>query len=450
MHELTKNCEGTRRRDFLQVGLGACFGLGLADLARLQAATDGAGNRARSGPSATAQRCIVLFLDGGPSHYETFDPKPEAPEGVRGEFKPIGTNVPGLQICETLPKLAAIADKYAVLRSVAHNDPNHGGGNHFMMTGTPTPIPVNCGAHVSFHPSLGSVVSAQQGAVRPGVPAYVAMPKQTRSGGPNFLGARHAPFQIGGDPNSKGYRVRDVVLPKGISESRAGTRRELRAALDRMQRARDGQAADPTVNFDSYVDQAFDLITSQDAQRAFDISQESDAVRDLYGRHDVGQRLLLARRLLEVGVRFVTVLWGGWDHHTNIFKSYQSKVMPRLDEALSGLLTDLESRRMLDDTLVLCFGEFGRTPKVNSNAGRDHWPHSMSVFAAGGGVPGGQAIGATDSKGFYADRNVYSPQDLAASVYTKLGIDPRHHLHTNTGRPIQIVPGGRPISELFA
>jgi len=443
-----RNCEGVGRRDFLKLGVGAFLGLGFVDLIQ-QRAMARAAVLAAGGSSPANVNCILIWLDGGPSHYESFDPKPDAPTDIRGELKQIPTSVPGVHFCEVIPKLAKTFDKFTVLRSVCHKDPNHGGGNHYMMTGAPTPVPVGCGAFVTFHPSFGSVVSWKRG-IRSGLPAYMTMPEMSRSGGPNFLGAKHAPFLIKGSPSSKDFRVRDVVLPSEISSGRAVSRQQLRQSLDRLQRFADKAAEDPAVNFDSYYQQGLNLVTSPMAQAAFDISKEPDDVRDFYGQNDFGQRLLLARRLVEVGVSFITCYSGGWDHHTNIFTSYKGSQVANLDQGISALITDLDRRGMLESTLVFCLGEFGRTPKVNKDAGRDHWPHAMSILAAGAGIPGGQIVGATDAKGYYASENVHSPEDFAASLYTKMGIEPHLHLHTNTGRPIQLVNGGRLMKELFA
>src|SRR6266853_2524106 len=230
MNELRSNCAGMARRDFLQLGLGAAMGLGFTDLLRCRAAAAEVAGK----PGPRQINCILIWMDGGPTHYESFYPKPDAPKEIRGEFKAIPTSIPGVQFCEIIPNLAKVAHKLTVVRSICHKDPNHGGGNHYMMTGAPTPVPVGCGAFVTFHPSFGSMVSYDRG-VRSGLPAYMAMPSNTRSGGPNFLGGQHAPFVIGGDPNAKGFQVRDVVLPTAISEGRAHTRRDLRTALDRME-----------------------------------------------------------------------------------------------------------------------------------------------------------------------------------------------------------------------
>jgi len=440
----SRNCNGVGRRDFLQLGLPALTGLGMMPLTQLQA---------KPGRSAGFQpgdnvNCILIWLDGGPSHYETFDPKPDAPKEIRGEFGTTPTSIPGVHFSEHVPKLAKMADKFSVVRSICHNDPNHGGGNHYLMTGRPTPVPVNCGARVTFHPSFGSVVSHHRG-LRHGMPAYMSLPQQSRSGGPYFLGAEHSPFVISSDPNSSSFRVRDVVLPKEISEGRASTRRQLRQSLDRMKRYADKVMEDPTIDFDNFYAQGIDLIGSPKAQEAFDISSEDAELRDRYGRTSMGQRMLLARRLVEVGVSFVTVYYGGWDHHEKIFPKLKDNHLPQIDDGVSALIADLEDRGMLETTLVLLLGEFGRTPKINNRAGRDHWPNAMSVLMAGAGVPGGTIVGATDSKGYYASENVYSPEDFAATLYTKMGIDPHRMYSNHVGRPTQLVNGGRLIKELF-
>ena len=442
---LTHNCAGLPRRDFLQLGVG---GLGLAGLLQARALAGPALSRGSARPGDRVN-CIMIWLDGGPSHYETFDPKPDAPAEIRGALGTIPTAVSGLRFSEAVPELAKVAGKVTVVRSICHKDPNHGGGNHYMMTGARTPVPVACGASVTFHPSFGSVVSHHRG-LRHGLPAYVSLPRVSRSGGPNFLGGKNAPFVIGGNPQDKSFQVRDVVLPADISEGRAASRRELRASLDRMRRHTDRLAEDPAVNFDQYFQQGVDLVLSPRAQAAFDLNREDATVRDAYGRHDFGQRLLLARRLVEVGVSWLTVYSGGWDHHTKLFDAYRGEQVRKLDQGVAALINDLDARGLLDTTLVLLLGEFGRTPKVNKDAGRDHWPHAMSVLMAGAGVPRGQVVGATDAKGYHASENIYRPEDFAASIYTKMGVDPAQMLHTNTGRPVQLVNNGRLIKELFA
>ncbi len=442
MTTLHRNCNGVSRRDFLQVGLGGLMGVGFTDLLRMKASAS------LNSPREKNINCIMIWLDGGPSHIDTFDPKPDAPPEMRGTFKTIPTCVPGVHFSETVPELAKCFDKFTVVRSICHKDPNHGGGNHYLMTGSPTPVPVGCGASVTFHPSFGSMVSFDRG-VRNGLPAYMAMPSNTRSGGPNFLGGQHAPFVIGGDPNAANFEVRDVMVPSEISLGRAASRRDLRAALDQMQRINDKVVEDPAVVFDRFYEQSFDLVASSKAQAAFDINREDAKVRDLYGRHDFGQRMLMARRLVEVGVSWVTVNSGGWDDHKKLFESYNGNRMKHFDQGLSALLTDLHTRGLLDSTLVVCLGEFGRTPKINKDVGRDHWPFAMSVVMAGAGVPGGQIVGATDAKGYHASESVYHPEDFASSLYTKMGIDPHQILETNAGRPMHLVNQGHLIKELF-
>ena len=445
MSVFNTNCNGVSRRDFLQLGLGGSVGAGLSSLLRMKASAAATSN----GSAKKDINCILVWLDGGPSHYETFDPKPNAPSGIRGEFGTIPTSVPGVHFSEVVPHMAKVADKVSIIRSIAHTDPNHGGGNHYMMTGAPTPVPVSCGAVVTFHPSFGSMVSYDRG-IRGGLPAYMSLPRVSRSGGPNFLGGEHAPFVVDGNPNDMKFRVRDVVLPKNVGEPRAASRRDLRKALDRLTRFTDAAAKDPAVTFDQYYEQGVDLVTSPRAQEAFDIFNEPESTRDKFGRNDLGQRLLMARRLVEVGVSFVTVYYGGWDNHTGLFERFKGSFMSKLDQGVGALVNDLDERGMMDKTLLVVLGEFGRTPKINKDAGRDHWPHAMSVLMAGAGVPRGGIIGATDSKGYYASENVYRPEDFAASLYTKLGIDPHQILHKSSGRPVQLVNNGRLIKEIFA
>jgi hypothetical protein len=396
--------------------------------------------------------CILIWMDGGPTHFETFDPKPEAPVEIRGEFQPINTNVAGIQICEHLPQLASIANKYAIVRSVCHNQGNHGAGNHYMMTGAPPRIPVGCGAFVSFHPSLGSVAAKERPAPH-GLPPYFSMPSMSRSGGPNFLGAKYAPFVVGGDPNNKHFRVRDVELPNGITDDRFGARRDLRHLVDRLPRFSDPATADPVVAVDEFFQQGVELITTPEAQKAFDIQTESDATRDAYGRNSFGQRALLARRLVEAGVPFVTLYDGGWDHHSDLFGALKTR-LPSWDQTVAALINDLDQRGLLETTMVIALGEFGRTPKIStlpgqSKPGRDHWANAMSILFAGGGTPGGQVIGATDRQGHSACERILSPENFVSTVYLKMGIDPDKVYYTPSGRPTHLVSDPTPIKELM-
>ena len=440
------NCEGFTRRDCLRLGLGTMVGGGLVDVLRLrgQAAQE-------SGREAPAKACILIWMDGGPTHFETFDPKPDAPAEIRGEFGPIATEVPGVHYSEHMTRLASILDKYAMIRSIRHNQGNHGAGNHYMMTGAPPRIPVGCGAFVSFHPSMGSVAAHELGG-RNSIPPYFSMPQMSRSGGPNFLGAKYSPFVVADDPNRANFRVRDVAIPKDLLGDRFNKRADLRSLVDKMKRINDEAAGDPVNALDEYYRQGYDLVMSKEAQSAFDISQEDEKTRDRYGRNQLGQRCLLARRLVEGGVPFVTVYDGGWDSHSNIFNGMRKR-LPNWDASVAALIEDLDERGLLDSTLVLALGEFGRTPKLSTlsgqtTPGRDHWANAMSVLMAGGKTPGGTVVGATDRKGHSAIERVLSPENFVSTVYSKLGIDPDKILYTPQGRPTHLVSDPTPIREL--
>lgn len=436
-----RNCQGITRRDTLQLGLAGLVAGGFSGALRAAAATE----QSKIRRQATA--CILIWMDGGPSHYETFDPKPEAPSEFRGEFATVETRIAGIHYSQHMQRLAKIADKTAVIRSIRHDQGNHGAGNHYMMTGAPPRIPVGCGAFVSFHPSMGSAV-ARECPAPPGLPGYFSMPEMSRSGGPNFLGAQYAPFVVSDDPNSANFRIRDVAIPRGLAEGRFFGRKDLRQKVDRLQRISDEAAADPVRDVDKFYHQGYELVTSKDAQRAFDIHQESENVRARYGRNGFGQRALLARRLVEAGVPFITLYDGGWDHHTKLFDSY-NKRMPAWDATVATLIEDLADRGLLDTTLVVALGEFGRTPQINKDAGRDHWANAMSVLFAGGGTPGGQVVGATDNKGFSAIERVLSPENFVSTIYTKLGMDPDKIYYSQEGRPIHLVSDPAPIQELM-
>jgi hypothetical protein len=438
------NCERLTRRDCLQLGLGALLGGGLVDALRVRGQAAEAAGAGKNRPTS----CILIWMDGGPSHYETFDPKPSAPVEIRGEYKPIATKLPGVHFSHHMTRLAAMAEKLAIVRSIRHDQGNHGAGNHYMMTGAPTRIPVGCGAFVSFHPSLGSVTAYERGASINGLPTYFSIPRMSRSGGPNFLGAKYAPFVVPDNPSQKDFRVRDVALPRGLEDARYADRRDLRTKVDRFLRITEKAAADPVNALDEYYEQGYNLVSSAEAQKAFDINSEPDKVRDAYGRNPFGQRALLARRLVEAGVPFVTLYEGGWDHHEGIFNELNKK-LPPFEGTIATLIEDLAERGLLDSTLVVALGEFGRTPKVNNRGGRDHWSNAMSVMFAGCGTPGGQVIGATDSRGYSATERILSPENFAATVYTKLGIDPGKIYYAPNGRPAHLVSDPTPISELM-
>jgi Protein of unknown function (DUF1501) len=437
---LHHNCEGFTRRDCLRLGLAGLFGGGLVGALRSTAC-------AAVNPARQAKACILIWMDGGPSHYETFDPKPDAPQEFRGQFDAIATKTPGVRFSQNMRRLAATSDKFAVIRSIRHDQGNHGAGNHYMMTGAPPRIPVGCGAFVSYHPSLGSAVARECGAP-PGLPAYFSMPEMSRSGGPNFLGARYAPFVVEENPDNPNFRVRDVAIPRELTEGRFQGRKDLRKLVDRMQRIQDDAAADPVRDMDQFYQQGYSLVLSKDAQKAFDVHSEPAKTRERYGRTGFGQRALLARRLVEAGVPFITLYDGGWDHHTDLFNAF-NKRMPAWDNTVATLIEDLSERGLLDTTMVIALGEFGRTPQINKDAGRDHWSNAMSVFFAGGRTPGGQAVGATDAKGFAAIERVLSPENCASTIYTKLGIDPDKMYYTREGRPVHLVSDPTPIRELM-
>jgi hypothetical protein len=432
------NCAGKSRRDFLKIGALAGMGLALPDMIRMREAAAAQGK--------TPANVIFLFLDGGPSHLETFDMKPDAPAEIRGDFKPMETNVSGIRICELLPKTAKVMNLFTILRSVSHNDSNHSAGNHFMTTGQPTPIPVGCGSSVSYHPAMGAFASHERQVPR-GMPSYVVLGGGMRSAGPNFLGPAHGPLVVGGYPEGDDFKVKDVTLPGGIDQARLDARRGLLSQIDRLQREAES-TNDPARALDSNGAKAYDLITSPAAKAAFDIAKEDAKTREMYGRRShFGQQCLLARRLVEAGVPWVSIGWGGWDHHFNIF-SDMKKMLPTLDEAYSALLTDLKQRGSLDNTVVVLLGEMGRTPKINSGPGRDHWGPGMSIAIAGGGIPGGTVVGATEPDGSVPSERALTPQDLAVTLFHKMGIDYRKEFHNELGRPLPMINGGEVIKEL--
>jgi hypothetical protein len=429
-------CDGVTRREALRVGGLTALGLTLPDLFRLRA--DAKTPRAKS--------CILVWLDGGPSHLETFDLKPDAPAEVRGPFRPIPTTVPGVQVCELLPNTARVADRIAVVRSVTSPLGEHGLANHYLMTGyKPSPV--------LDYPSYGAVVSHTRGG-RPTLPSYVAVPDYRPTAGSGFLGAAARPFAVGGDPAKPDFRVRDLDFYPGVTAGRVERRRAFVSQLDRFQRATE---ADPPAS-DPEFEQAYRLATSPEAKRAFDLSDEKPAVRVRYGPRTLGQSCLLARRLVERGVGFVTVNHTGWDTHGDLVLRLKegyagAKVgvglIPTFDLAFAALVGDLGERGLLDETLVVAMGEFGRTPKVNTQGGRDHWPRAFSVALAGGGVKGGQVVGASDRVGESPSDRPVTPADLARTIYTLLGVDPDRELHTADGRPVQVNQGGKVVGELL-
>jgi hypothetical protein len=437
----TRFCDGVSRRDFLRIGaLG--FGtscLSLTDVLRAEA---------RDGTSSPHKAVINIFLAGGPAHQDTFDLKPDAPAEVRGEFRPIATNVPGIQVGEHLPRTARHMDKFALIRSFRHHNSDHGAADHYILTGYFPQAGFNPGLKPNNQrPAHGSVIARKLGPRGP-VPPYVCLPKMHPSAGPAYLGAACAPFVIEADPNAPDFSVPDVVPPPGLAADRLDARKQLLAEVDRFQKAAEARANRDAQAVGVFREKAFALMTSPEAKKAFDIHAEPEKLRDEYGRSSLGQSCLMARRLVEAGVRCVTIDHSNWDTHDNNFATLKRDLLPALDAALSALFRDLADRGLLDSTLVLVTGEFGRTPRINKNAGRDHWGFCQSVLLAGAGVRGGQVYGSSDAHAAYAAEQPVSPDDLAATVFHTLGIPLEHELRDAQGRPLPLCTG-RPVLGLF-
>jgi Protein of unknown function (DUF1501) len=450
-HDFLQTANLTRRQ-WLKVGGLGLSGLSLAQLLQLEAQANSRGLR------PPARSVILLFQFGGPSHLDTFDPKPAAPREIRGEFAPIATRVPGIQFSEHLPRLAGIADKFALVRSVQHNRANHNPGAYYSLTGRePLSDRVTANASAVDFPHPGSVV-AYLDRRRAQVPPFVALPTMIADGPfrtpgefAGFLGKMYDPLWVLRNPNRKDFNVDELSLPPEVSNGRLADRRTILHELDAQSRLADQLAAVQGMN--AYQSRAADLLTSPATRKAFAIHDESDKLRDRYGRTTYGQSVLLARRLVEAGVRFVTVYYSpgidGWDTHAANFKILKGSRLPHTDETVSALLEDLDSRGLLQETLVYWTGDFGRTPRINRNAGRDHWPPCQTVLMAGGGIPGGQVYGASDRIGAYPRENPVRPDDITATVFRALGFAPDSLIHDQLGRPMPI-SAGQPIPALFA
>ncbi len=453
----SKYCDGLSRRSFLQIGMAGMGSLGLADILRASQ-----GSAAGGGPAATKRgtSVILLWLDGGPSHIDTYDMKPDAPAEVRGIWSPIRSNVPGMEMTELFPLQARIADKFSVLRSMHHNNGDHFTGGHYMLTGKGG---VSGAANAGKHPFIGAAAVKMTGARQAGMPAHVAVPHAMSIGlrpgyfGGNYLGKQYDPFDTGGDPNGATFKVQNLTQVPGLDLPRLQNRRSLLSAMDNLRREIDGSGALEAA--DKFDTQAYELVTGKRAIDAFDISKESDQVRDRYGRHSWGQSTLLARRLVEAGTTFVTVHSGGWDHHWDLQKGYHRN-LPMIDQMTSALLEDLSARGLLDTTMVLLCGEFGRTPKMNDGGnggpagsmgtpGRDHWGNALSVLIAGGGVKGGRMIGTTDARGERPKDRPLKPGDLHATIFQVLGVDRNLAFNDFSGRPTRVIEEGEVIHELF-
>jgi hypothetical protein len=389
--------------------------------------------------------CILLWLQGGISHIDSFDPKPEAPQEIRGEFAAIQTNVPGIKLCDPLPRLAQHQDKYSILRSLNPRNGTHGVADAYMLTGHPFNPALT-------YPAFGAVVAKENGDRR-SMPPYVqvgtSIDQKYGGGAAGFLGDQYNPFILPGDASSANFSVRDVVLPGGIDRSRFQARMKALHAVDTWQRQIEMESGSATLQAaGTFYEKAYNLVTAPNAKKAFDIQSEDPRLRDRYGRNSLGHGCLLARRLIEGGVRFVTVTDGGWDTHQNNFTALKSRLLPRLDGAVSSLLQDLSDRGMLEETLVVVLSDFGRTPKVNPSAGRDHWSTASVALLAGGGLRGAVAVGQTDGMAEQPTAAPYYTEDVAATIYHCLGI-PLDTTHTTPdGRPIQLNYEGRVIREL--
>ncbi len=427
------------RRGFLTVG--ALAGIGsftLADYFRLREAR--ADQKHYDFIPAKAESVIHIFLPGGIAHQESFDPKPFAPVEYRGDLGMAKTKIAGEVFRETVPKLAGIADKFTVIRSMTHGEAAHERGTHNMFTGYKPSPAIN-------YPSMGSVVSHEYGP-RNNLPPYVCIPNQPNEyAGTGYLSSSFAPFSLGADPASNGFKVRDLTLAQGVDENRFQRRRSALEAVNAY--FKEKEKSDSVKAMDTFYERAYSLISSQSAREAFDIDKEDAKLRDQYGRNTAGQRMLMARRLVEAGVRFVTLTYGGWDHHSNINAGFKRQ-MPDFDQALTTLINDLDSRGLLDTTLVMVSSEFGRTPKINRTAGRDHWPKVFSVLLAGGGVKRGLIYGKSDPTASEPEENAVNPADLATTVYHLLGIVADKELMAPGNRPIEIVDGGKVVKGILA
>jgi hypothetical protein len=419
------------RREFLFVGLIGSLGLTLGDLFNLQAQP--------ASVIAKAKSVINIFLPGGIAAQESFDPKLLVPIEYSGSLGTVKTKLDGIYFSEQLKRTAEIADKICVVRAMTHGEADHGRGTHNMFTGwRPSPA--------VQYPSIGSIVSHELGP-RNDLPPYVCVPTQPNEyAGTGFLGSAYGPFSLGADPAAGSFKVRDLNLPHGVDENRFAERREMRAVVDSHFNSL--ERSDALDGMDAFYQRAYAMMSSDRARAAFDLKQEPDRLRDDYGRNAAGQRMLLARRLVEAGVRFVSLTYGGWDHHDNIRDGVRNQ-MPAFDHAFAALIRDLFTRGMLDSTLVLVTTEFGRTPKINKTGGRDHYPKVFSILMAGGGIKQGHVYGSTDPTGTEPDENPLTVPDYAATVYNLLGIDWEKTLLAGN-RPVKIIKDGEVANGLLA
>lgn len=424
------------KREFLYVGLLGGLGLTLPQLLRMEAQGAQKFYETREG---VAKSVIHIFLPGGIAHQESFDPKPYAPAEYRGPFGTVNTSIKGIKFSQNLKSLAKVADKITVIRSMAHGEAAHERGTHNMFTGyRPSPA--------LEYPSFGSVISHELGP-RKNLPPYICIPNVPNEfANSGYLSSAFGPFALGNDPQRGDFKVRDLNLPDGVDEQRFNRRRSLLETVDHHFRTL--EKSDELDSMDAFYQHAYKLISSENAREAFNINAEDDKMRDRYGRNAPGQRMLLARRLVEAGTRFVSLTAGSWDHHDNIKDGIQNN-LPPVDHAIATLITDLDERGLLDSTLVMVSSEFGRTPKINPNGGRDHWPRVFSVMLAGGGVKRGLIHGSSDALGGEPEEDRVDVADLATTVYNQLGINSDKELMAPGDRPIEIVGGGRVLDEIL-
>ncbi len=428
----TRNCEGVSRRSFLQVGTLAGLGVSLPMALRQAKAAEASGKNTN---------CILIWTQGGTSHHDTFDPKPLAPVNVRGEYNVIDTATPGIQFTEICPNMAKHQKRFALLRGWNPQNGSHGHADQYVMSGRKFNQSV-------AYPTYGSVVSYYKGfksAMPPFMQLGTSIDRRFGGGSSGILGLEHNPFEMDADPNCDNFTVRDITPPQGITMDRVQRRRRMLARIDALQRSADIQPAAFDA-LDEHYKAAMNMITAPETKRAFAIDEEGAKLRDAYGRNGFGQRCLLARRLVESGVRFVTVTDGGWDTHQNNFTSLKNSRLPPVDQGLPQLLIDLEERGLLDSTLVCWFTDFGRTPKVNSASGRDHWATAGFAIMAGAGIPGGHVLGTTDEEGGHVAVDEYHTASIAATVYQKLGLRTDLIARAPDGRPVRLIEG-EPIHE---
>ncbi len=443
------DCEGFARRDFLKIGSAGLCGLTLPQILRLESQAKASGAAAPAPRRATS--VIMLWLAGGPATIDMWDLKPGAPEGIRGEFRPVATAANGVQISEYLPEVAKVTNKMTLVRSLAHTIPSHAPATMFMTTGNkPTPA--------LTYPSIGSLMTRLLPAAQ-GVPPYVVFNELRNglAGGAGYLGTGYNPFIVEGagapagrnaNANAGSLRVRGITLPNGFTLEQLENRDRLLQDFDRGFDAID-RNSDLASGLDTFHQQALDILRSERTRNAFNLSQEPQRIRTMYGESPFAQGALASRRLIQAGVRFTTVSFGSWDTHSQTFNSHKTRMQPTLDQTLSALITDLDQQGMLDSTIVYCAGEFGRTPRINGNSGRDHWARSMAVAVAGGGFKRGYAHGTTDAQGMAPATDACTPDDVCATIFQQLGIDPHQELNTPTGRPVQLFREGRPMPALL-